>query len=57
MQFCSNEGTLEVHDLVSGRYELRQPDANGRYLIASMGLFLGFWYEGRNNKSLVTLVG
>lgn len=42
--FEPNEGTLEVHDLVSGRYELRQPDANGRYLIASMGLFLGGWH-------------
>ena len=42
--FTPTEGTLEVHDLVSGRYELRQTDANGRYLIASMGLFIGVWH-------------
>ena len=42
--FDSNEGTLEVHDLVSGHYELRQPDNNERYLIESMGLFLGVWH-------------
>lgn len=42
--FDPNEGTLEVHDLVSGRYELRQPDTNGRYFIASIGLFLGVWH-------------
>lgn len=42
--FTPNEGTLEVHDLVSGRYEVRQTDANGRYLIASMGLFIGVWH-------------
>lgn len=42
--FDPNEGTLEVHDLVSGRYELRPTDANGRYLIASMNLFMGVWH-------------
>lgn len=42
--FAPNEGTLEVHDLVSGHYELRQPDNNERYLIESMGLFLGVWH-------------
>ena len=41
--FAPNDGTLEVHDLVEGHYQLRQPDANGRYLIASIGLFLGVW--------------
>ena len=42
--FAPNEGTLEMHNLVSGRYELQQTDTNGRYLIASMGLFLGIWH-------------
>jgi Uma2 family endonuclease len=42
--FNPNDGTLEVHDLVAGHYELRQPDANGRYWIATMGLYLGVWY-------------
>lgn len=37
------EGRLEVHDLADGRYELRQPDANGRYLVAPLGLYLGVW--------------
>ncbi len=41
--FDPNEGTLEVNDLVGGRYQLRQPDANGRYLIAPLGLYLGVW--------------
>lgn len=41
--FDPNDGTLEVHDLVEGHYQLGQPDANGRYLIASIGLFLGVW--------------
>lgn len=45
--FDPNEGTLEVHDLVSGRYELRQPDANGRYKLASLGLFLGLWHGAK----------
>jgi Uma2 family endonuclease len=42
--FEPNDGTLEVHDLVEGHYQLRQADANGRYLIASMNLFLGVWH-------------
>lgn len=42
--FAPNEGILEVHNLVAGRYELQQPDANKRYLIASMNLFLGVWH-------------
>ncbi|MBD1834053.1 DUF4351 domain-containing protein [Cyanobacteria bacterium FACHB-472] len=41
--FDPNDGTLEVHDLVEGHYQLRQSDANGRYLIASIGLSLGVW--------------
>ena len=41
--FDPNEGRLEVHDLVDGRYELREPDANGRYFIAPLNLYLGVW--------------
>jgi len=41
--FDSNEGRLEVHDLVDGYYELREPDANGRYFIAPLNLYLGVW--------------
>lgn len=49
--FDSPEGTLEVHFLSSGHYELQQPDANQRYWIESMGLFLGVWH---GTKSQVT---
>lgn len=42
--FELNQGVLEVHDLVSGRYELRPPDTNERYWVESMGLFLGVWH-------------
>ncbi len=41
--FDPHEGILEVHDLANGRYELRQPDANGRYFIAPLNLYLGVW--------------
>jgi len=53
--FASNEGTLEVHDLVSGR-ELRQPDANGRYLIASWVYFWGVWH-GTKAEQVIGYVG
>ncbi len=49
--FDSPEGTLEVHFLSTGHYELQQPDANQRYWIESMGLFLGVWH---GTKSQVT---
>ncbi|MDY6803645.1 MAG: DUF4351 domain-containing protein [Cyanobacteriota bacterium] len=49
--FEQAEGRLEVHDLADGRYELRQPDANGRYFIASLGLYLGVW---QGTKASVT---
>ncbi len=41
--FDPDTGSLEVNQLNSGRYELQQPDANGRYWIESMRLFLGVW--------------
>ena len=49
--FEPNEGTLEVHSLSSGRYEVQQPDANQRYWIESIGLFLGVWH---GTKSQIT---
>ncbi|HEY9602932.1 MAG TPA: Uma2 family endonuclease, partial [Allocoleopsis sp.] len=49
--FDPNEGTLEVHALSGGRYELQEPDANQRYWIESMGLFLGVWH---GTKSQIT---
>ncbi len=49
--FEPKEGTLEVHSLSSGRYEVQEPDANQRYWIESMGLFLGVW---QGTKSQIT---
>jgi hypothetical protein len=48
--FDAAVGLLEYYQLENGRYELRQPDENGRYWIDAMGLFLGTWQgtkEGR----------
>lgn len=36
-------GLLEVYQLISGRYQVQQPDANRRYWIAGIELFLGVW--------------
>ncbi|WP_341732728.1 Uma2 family endonuclease [Microcoleus sp. EPA2] len=37
-------GVLEVYQLDSGgRYQAQQPDLNGRYWVAGVGLFLGVW--------------
>jgi Uma2 family endonuclease len=48
--FDPTGGLLEFYHLENGRYELKQPDENGRHLMAAMGLFLGTWHgtkEGR----------
>jgi Uma2 family endonuclease len=34
---------LEVYFLVEGRYQKQSPDENGRFAIATLGLFLGVW--------------
>ncbi|WP_367142228.1 DUF4351 domain-containing protein [Moorena sp. SIO1F2] len=49
--FDPASGSLEMRSLNSGSYTLQQPDANGRYWIESMGLFLGVWY---GKKSEIT---
>ena len=37
-------GVLEVYQLdSSGDYQIQQPDLNGRYWMAGIGLFLGVW--------------
>ncbi|MCW6053560.1 Uma2 family endonuclease [Lyngbya sp. CCAP 1446/10] len=42
--FEPGTGFLEIYQLDSGeRYQAQQPDANGRYWIAEVGLFLGVW--------------
>lgn len=45
--FDTDSGLLEVRQLISGRYEVQQPDEQGRYPIAAMGLSLGVWYGRR----------
>ncbi|MDB9375668.1 Uma2 family endonuclease [Nodularia sphaerocarpa] len=41
--FDPNGGLLEFYHLENGRYELKQPDENGRHWIPAMNLFLGTW--------------
>lgn len=41
--FDPNGGLIEFYQLENGRYELKQPDENGRHWIDSMSLFLGTW--------------
>ncbi|AFZ28709.1 protein of unknown function DUF820 [Gloeocapsa sp. PCC 7428] len=41
--FDPNDGLLEFYQLENGRYELKQPDENGRHWIDAMNLFLGTW--------------
>ncbi len=48
--FAPADGSLEVHRLQEGHYQLQSSDENNRYWIAEMGLFLGIWQgekEGR----------
>ncbi len=48
--FDPDGGLLEYYELKNRRYELKQPDENGRHWIESMELFLGTWQgtkEGR----------
>ncbi|MEG3989210.1 Uma2 family endonuclease [Microcoleus sp. S28C3] len=47
--FEPKSGRLEVYRLISGKYELQEPDADDRYSIESMGLFLGVW-EGEKSQ-------
>lgn len=48
--FTPDTGELEVYQLDdSGRYQLRDPDANNLYWIAQMNLFLGQWQGTREN--------
>ena len=50
--FEPDTGELEVYQLDdSKRYQLRNPDANNRYWIAEIGLFLGIWQGTRENRT------
>jgi len=45
-------GLLEVNRLnSSGKYEAQQPDANNRYWIAGVGLFLGVWHGTKAERT------
>ena len=50
--FEPDRGELEVYQLdESRRYELQTPDANNRYWIAPMNLFLGIWQGTRQART------
>jgi Uma2 family endonuclease len=50
--FEPDSGELEFYQLDnSERYQLRSPDANNRYWIEPMGLFLGIWQGTRENRT------
>ena len=50
--FEPDSGEFEVYQLDnSERYQLRSPDANNRYWIEAMGLFLGIWQGTRENRA------
>ncbi len=41
--FEPDSGLLEVYRLANDRYDLEQPDVEGRHWFAGLGLFLGTW--------------
>ncbi|NMG05712.1 Uma2 family endonuclease [Brasilonema sp. UFV-L1] len=50
--FEPDAGELEVYQLDDfQRYQLQNPDANNRYWIAEMRLFLGIWQGTRENRT------
>lgn len=50
--FEPDTGELEVYQLDAQRqYQLQNPDANNRYWIAQIALFLGLWQGTRENRT------
>lgn len=49
--FNPKSGKIEVYHLNSGRYQQQQPDANGRYWIESMQLFIGVWQGSKTDRT------
>ena len=50
--FEPDAGELEVYQLDdSAQYQLQNPDANNRYWIAQLGVFLGVWQGTRENRT------
>jgi Uma2 family endonuclease len=48
--FEPDSGTLEVHRLESGKYNLLSPNENNRYWLAEIELFIGVWSGKRENR-------
>ena len=46
--FHPKTGLLDLYRLVNNKYELQTPDANNRFWIAEMNLFLGVWKGKRS---------
>jgi Uma2 family endonuclease len=49
--FDPDGGLLEFYQLENRRYELKQPDENGRHWIESMGLYLGTWQGTKEERT------
>jgi len=49
--FEPDSGLVEFYQLENGRYQLKQPDENGRHWIATMGLFLGTWQGTKESRT------
>jgi Uma2 family endonuclease len=49
--FDPDGGLVEFHELKNQRYDLKQPDENGRNWIASMNLFLGTWRGEKQGRT------
>jgi len=47
--FDPKNGALEVYQLTAGSYQYQHPDAQGRYWIAPLSLFLGVWNGTKSN--------
>lgn len=49
--FAPQTGTLKVHHLEDGRYQLTPPNAENRYWLADMNLTLGVWDGQKAGRS------
>lgn len=49
--FDPDGGWLEYYQLENGRYELKQPDENGRHWIEEIGLFIGTWQGKKEERT------
>lgn len=49
--FAPETGVLEVYQLDTTGYQLREPDTGDRYWIAQMNLSLGVWQGTRENRT------